>query len=485
MQFYNNIRHFVAGDGWETRGSSSFLFSTKKESFGKEKSLFLAFICFLPIIILRDFTPGNELRYLCIVDDAIANGNFFCFHFNGAIYADKPPLYFWFLMLGKWIFGEHQMWFLSLFSIIPAFVVLRVMERWTGINKPYVLLTTVLFLVSALVLRMDMLMTMFIVLALKKFWDLYTTGVTTKNSIIFGLYVFFAVFSKGPYGILIPLISTLAFCVINKNLRLFFQAWNWKVWLTILLLFALWMLAVYLEGGQEYINNLLFHQTLDRGVKSFKHNEPFYYYLYTTLYDLLPWTPLVIYVAWKAFKERIKLDEKEKYFLTIIVTTFVMLSLISSKTEVYMLPIYPFIVFLTTRLYALLIQDEYCRDHWNFAQVIGWFVLAITLIAGLAMPLINPYIGFRDLARECVRLNNIYHYDKFYGLELHRCQGMTYYDQSLDVELVLAYDSVEPDYSHSIVIVDPRAKKRQLAIPTTAIDSSKIGNYVIYVVPDK
>lgn len=40
-------------------------------------------IAVLPVIIFRDFTPENELRYLCIADESLANGNFFAFTNNG------------------------------------------------------------------------------------------------------------------------------------------------------------------------------------------------------------------------------------------------------------------------------------------------------------------------------------------------------------------------------------------------------------------
>ena len=75
----------------------------------------------LPVLLLRDYTPSNELRYLSIVDEALREGSFFAFTNQGIPYADKPPLYFWAIMLGRWLFGGHCMAFLSLFSLIPAF----------------------------------------------------------------------------------------------------------------------------------------------------------------------------------------------------------------------------------------------------------------------------------------------------------------------------------------------------------------------------
>ena len=65
-------------------------------------------LCLLPVMILRDFTPDNELRYLQIADEAIENGNVFAFTLQGEAYADKPPLYLWIVILGKLLFGKIQ-----------------------------------------------------------------------------------------------------------------------------------------------------------------------------------------------------------------------------------------------------------------------------------------------------------------------------------------------------------------------------------------
>ena len=40
-------------------------------------------LCLLPVMIMRDFSPDNELRYLQIADEAIENGNVFAFTLDG------------------------------------------------------------------------------------------------------------------------------------------------------------------------------------------------------------------------------------------------------------------------------------------------------------------------------------------------------------------------------------------------------------------
>ena len=96
----------------------------------KNSIIWIGFIiAVLPVIIFRDFTPDNELRYLSIANEALRDGHLFAFYNQGLPYADKPPLYLWIVMLGKVIFGQHYMWFLSLFSVIQALVIMTVLDR--------------------------------------------------------------------------------------------------------------------------------------------------------------------------------------------------------------------------------------------------------------------------------------------------------------------------------------------------------------------
>ena len=45
-------------------------------------------ILVIPVLILRDFTPNNELKYLSIVDEALRDGHIFTFFHQGELYAD-------------------------------------------------------------------------------------------------------------------------------------------------------------------------------------------------------------------------------------------------------------------------------------------------------------------------------------------------------------------------------------------------------------
>ncbi|MBL7971245.1 MAG: glycosyltransferase family 39 protein [Prolixibacteraceae bacterium] len=315
----------------------------------------LYLVAVLPVFIFRDFTPDNELRYLSIADEALRNGSVFTFTNHGLIYADKPPLYLWIVMSGKVIFGYHNLLFLGLFSFLPALVVVRVMDRWVKSTMPdndrivaqLMLLTSAFFLGTALVVRMDMLMCMFIVLALYTFFRMYSGAGKRRDPVLFPLFVFLALFSKGPIGVIVPLISIAVFLYLKGDIRTIGKYWGWKTILILLTLCGAWFAGVFAEGGSLYLNNLLFNQTVNRAVNSFHHKEPFYFYFVTIWYSLAPWSLLTIGTLVTAFRKKPDFTDLERFFLVIVLSTLTILSLFSSKLPVYMLPVFPFLVYLS------------------------------------------------------------------------------------------------------------------------------------------
>ena len=317
-------------------------------------------VCLLPMMAMRDFTPSNELRYLSIADEAIANGHLFAFYNHGIPYADKPPLYFWIVMLCRLLFGHHSCLALSMFSLIPAFAIVGIMDRWvmkgkSAMNRMSVAgmtLTCVMFLGTMVVLRMDMLMCLFIVLALWTFYRMYTgEGSRRQDSLTLPLWIFLALFTKGPVGLLMPPLAIAVFLAVKRDWKGFRKYLGLKTWGIIAALSAVWLTCVWLEGGLEYINNLLFKQTVGRAVNAFTHARPFWFYLVTILWCLAPYTLLLIGSFMASLLPVRKAGAKktsdlEILFLCTIISTVAMLSSFSSKLPIYLVPVLPFCVYL-------------------------------------------------------------------------------------------------------------------------------------------
>ena len=142
-----------------------------------------------------------------------------------------------------------------------------------------------------------------------------------------------------------------------------------------------------MEGGNEYIHNLLFRQTVGRGINAFHHKEPFYYYAITSWYAIAPWSifSIGIFVV-SLFKKKIKSD-LEQFFAVIVISSFVLLSLISSKLAIYSLPIFPFLIAL-----ALLLLPKYRYSN-------RWILLSLAIPA-IILVLSLPGIFVMNLKEE-------------------------------------------------------------------------------------
>lgn len=405
----------------------------------------MALICLSPVMAMRDFSPSNELRYLSIADEALREGHIFAFTNHGVAYADKPPLYLWIIMLCRLIFGGHCMYVLSLFSFIPACVIVWAMDRWIygsrgnalpdapcrQINQErasmaLMLCSTGLFLGMSVFLRMDMLMVMFIVLAL---WSWHR-----DRPWLFALYTFLALFTKGPVGFLMPPLAVLTYsmsCRIASRRRgELFEAdhhssigrWlGWRFWTLMAGLCALWFAGVYFDGGKEYLDNLLFHQTVGRAVNSFHHDRPLWYYLINIWTVLAPWCLLAVpgavrsllwrggtaLPAGRAFSDGaaplvpgvdvgetaavseagaacVDAGRTEKMFRCAVFATFVMLSCFSAKLAIYLAPIFPFIIYLV----PLTARRLGWRRWMSWAVAVPAAVVAlIALVLALVVPL--------------------------------------------------------------------------------------------------
>lgn len=359
-------------------------------------TLLLIFIALCPILIFRDFTPDNELKYLSIADEALEDGNLFAFYYQGTVYADKPPLYLWLIMGAKTLFGRHINFIIYLFSVIPALVTAFVMNRFSSrlrfsaTTATTMMFTSAFFLAAAVVARMDMLMTMFIILSIYSFYRAYElrtaqssseTGAISNTGIdkwrwLFAIFLFLALFTKGPLGLMIPLISPFAFLLWEKKLK---KCWNlcfgWRTWLVLILSSSLWFFLVWTEGGSEYLNNLLFHQTVDRAVDAFYHKEPFWYYFARFWYMTAPLSLFIAATVINGWLRPYTTTSLEKLYLTVFIVTIAMLSMISSKLEIYLLPALPFIIHLAA-IEKPFIQKE-CILRWCIAlpAVIFLFVL--------------------------------------------------------------------------------------------------------------
>lgn len=499
-------------------------------------------LAMLPMLLLRDFTPSNELRYLSIADDALARGDFFSFQLAGEPYTGKPPLYLWLVMLCRWLLGNHYLWALALWSVLPACVIASEMYHWTMREihptwrnaARWMLLTTGLFLGSSLVCRMDMLMALFILLALRTFYKMRDCSLrSARLGWLLGLYTFLALFTKGPVGLAVPIVSTFVFMVTTGRVRSWFRCWNWRAWSVIGGGCLLWFAGVYIEGGGEYLYDLAVQETVRRAATTYRHAQPAWFYAATVWHAMMPWALVVIGTIVVTAVRRRYHSELQHYFLVIVVSTFIMMSCFTSKLDVYLLPIYPFAIYL-----AAMSLHDYERSAWlrlglavpaaifllgepavlvlSGRDGMAWLdvpavhvaaslltmgggvalwmlygrrsalggvaaiatALLLTLFAaGFAMPRLNDRIGYGALCREAVRVADDRHVKHFYTYRMRRAEG-------LDVYLGRRADAVTPDdvadgLPQGSLLLVPTSRLPEVGPPPAVHPIRTVGPYAI------
>lgn len=357
-------------------------------------------LLFLPLYILRDYTPNNELRYVSIVEEALQRGSIFVFYNHDIPYADKPPFYFWVMMIGKLIAGNHLLIFMGCFNLLVAAFIIWEMNKWCFPNASFsvllpptlVLLTTGLFTGSFLVVRMDLLMTLFIILSTSTFFRLYTGKGSKDDEWLFPLFLFLGVFTKGPLGFLLPVAAILLFLLIKKDIPAIKRYLGIRTLAIFGSLCLIWFIAVWVEGDIAYLKNLLFHQTIDRAIDSFHHQEPFYFYLWRFWIFAAPWSLFCAFLFIEAFRKKMIAGNPLLLFFAVMIgSTFIILSLISSKLDIYLLPVYPFCIYFA---FMVLREKPYSRlAYYSMILPIGvlFCILPILLIGMKRSPVMLEY----------------------------------------------------------------------------------------------
>ncbi len=88
-------------------------------------------LALFPVMLLRDFSPASELRYISMATELLNNNHLFCLTWQGENYYNEMPLLVWLIALLKVIFRHHYMIVIAgLLSFVPSMAILAIMNRW-------------------------------------------------------------------------------------------------------------------------------------------------------------------------------------------------------------------------------------------------------------------------------------------------------------------------------------------------------------------
>lgn len=306
----------------------------------------------------RDLWNPDEPRYAQVAREMLETGDWIVPHLNEDVYKEKPPLYFWLVVLVSKPFGDVSETTARLPSAVSATLVvlltyilgLKILGAQEGLWGASLMATSTQFFWIGRTGTLDMLLMLCILAALMVFYVAYAH----ERPLFFMLgFVFLApaVLTKGPVGIAIPLLVMLTFLLVDVFLRIegakkrlaLFGGATLIGLIVVAALVLPWLYAAHQRSGGIYGSLAeLSRQTGGRIVKSYSHQRPFYYYFAEMLWQALPWTlffPLAVYTLKK--KGEFRKDRGFRFLVVWFLSIFLFFTLISGKRSQYILPLFP------------------------------------------------------------------------------------------------------------------------------------------------
>jgi 4-amino-4-deoxy-L-arabinose transferase-like glycosyltransferase len=344
----------------------------------------------------RELWYSDEIRHGNAFQNMINNNKWIVLYLNGEVYPDKPPIYFWFISLIYAFLGEisPRLFFIGA-AISGAFFTLSAyaLSRVLGENKKVsllaclIILTAFYFITLLQYARMDLLFATFITLShiciFKGLQKEISHGWMSAGFVMAAL----ATLTKGPLGFIFPIVTLAAFLLCRGRLR---RLLCLDIALGLALLCALclaWFVGAYIVEGPDFIRNIFEKQIFGRTVDSWHHKHPWWHYLIAFPAVMLPWSLVLIFVPWrkKVFTSGIISNissflksgsETSVYLWASLVSGFILLSLISTKVAIYLLPLFPPLSIIMARCLVSL-EEEKCRTLFKSFAV---FILILGII---------------------------------------------------------------------------------------------------------
>ena len=390
--------------------------------------LLLAFCFVLYFVNLGQWDLWNpdEPRYAQVAREMVNGGDWILMHFNGKMYADKPPLFFWLIAFSSALWGGLTSFSVrfpsALFgtlTVLLTFLIGRhLYSSRTGFISGLILATSTEFAYLSTRANIDATLTFFTTASLFCFFKWYqntashpsprgrvfstlpmgerdelTGNQVLKGSkgsfIIYGFYIGMALatLAKGPVGFILPLLVSLVYLTVQKDWNGIKRMKLIQGMILFIIIVLAWYLPALLKGGKEYFNETIMLHTVDRFAKGSSHIRPFYYYLYNFPADFLPWIfflPAAIAYGFSGGRAGIK---REFLFLFVwFVVIFIFFSFSKGKRGLYLLPLFPAVSLIVGKWWDEFLSASIKIYHNRWSSIPLRIFSGLLLSLGVGIP---------------------------------------------------------------------------------------------------
>jgi 4-amino-4-deoxy-L-arabinose transferase-like glycosyltransferase len=339
----------------------------------------LSAILLYPFLNFYLFEP-DEGRYAQIPREMLARGDWLVPMLQGEPYLDKPPLFYWLVMLTYQVFGPVA-WAARL---VPALAVQATVivsyllgRRQIGERAAYwgsLLMCLVPGLVTmGRLLVLDGLLTLWVTLGLLAVFQA-TAGPTfsRRSWLVASIALGLGVLTKGPVAVVLVLVPLVVHRWLMRPAPRI--AWrNWALFAFVIAAISLpWYVAMSI-AEPEFASYFLWKHNFQRFLQPFDHERPVWFFGPVLLIGMAPATLLLPSLVRYLLADRPGVETRRSpvmgyYLLASLICVF-FFSLSGSKLPTYILPAFPP---LCLALGAFLTHSGWADHRWLRPGLVVW-----------------------------------------------------------------------------------------------------------------
>lgn len=323
---------------------------------------------------IRPMVPSNELHYVSVAWEMWQHHHFLVPIQTGIPYHEKPPLLFWLIHFGWFLFGVSSWWprlMPQLFNLATLWLTYRFAQALWPERKevariaPLILLAVLIIPLQLPITWFDNLISFFCLLSL---WFIYL-AVERKPYywMGFALSICLGILAKGPVIFVFVLPAALFMPWWASPRKKWGQTYAFFILaiLAAIVLVLCWVIPAVVQGGPSYTHNILWTQSFGR-VSGQRGFQAWYYYLIYFPILLLPWT--IWPRTWIALTDwsRSPGDKKDRSSLRFlglcIIPGLVLLSCFASKSSRYLYSLLPMTSLFLAYLFFWRTQES---KYWD------------------------------------------------------------------------------------------------------------------------
>lgn len=376
---------------------------TEKKALKERRWLFafsgIVIFLFLFRLGTQAFIDYDEATYAQVTKETVESGQFLPLLLRGEPWVDKPPLYFWLAIVSSKIFGFSEFSLrlpAALSGIVSIFLTFLIAweltkNRRTALLSAGILITIGIFLEAGRQVRLDVPVTMFLLLG---FFAYLKGRENPRWYMLIGIATILGFLSKSVISFLIAPLITLH-SILYRQFSWLKNGFFWFGWCAGALILTPWVVTEYGRNKLQFIDTYwakhLTQRISDRLIGGDVSNMT---YLSHLLRFTEPWIliffsaiGLVIYRLYNNFRKN--LATSKTLTLSVISALIIFLPFGAAQTKLlyYLTPLYPFMAIAC----AILVDDLLRKNLARLEMITVRFFLALLFFVGA---LSSVYTGF-------------------------------------------------------------------------------------------